>query len=148
MCLEHEMENRQRGVWRACRRLSTTLGCALILWASGVPAAAQQQKKPTPPRPPKPAPAKPVPADVMLKIVRAEDERRWDNDLGVLLFDKEVAVRERAALAAGRIGDERAVASLIALLQTDREATVRARAAFALGEVESAAGAASLLEAA
>ena len=82
----------------------------------------------------------------MLRIVRAEDERRWDNVLGVLLFDKEARVRERAALAAGRIGDERAVASLVSLLQTDMEASVRARAAFALGETEAAAGAAALSE--
>ncbi len=142
------MESRQRGVWRACRRLLAALGCALILWAWGASAAAQQKKRSTPQRPPKPAPAKPVPADVMLKIVRAEDERRWDNDLGVLLFDKEASVRARAALAAGRIGDERAVASLSALLQTDKEASVRARAAFALGEIESLAGAPSLQDAA
>jgi cyclophilin family peptidyl-prolyl cis-trans isomerase/HEAT repeat protein len=90
--------------------------------------------------------AKPVPDDVMLRIVRAEDERRWDNDLGILLFDKEARVRERAALAAGRIGDERAVASLVSLLQTDREASVRAMAAFALGETEAATGAAALSE--
>ena len=80
-----------------------------------------------------PAPARPVPSDVMLRIVRAEDERRWDNDLGVLLFDKEMRVRERSALAAGRIGDERSVASLVSLIQTDRESSVRAIAAFALG---------------
>ncbi len=139
------MESRQRGVIRVVRRLlvAAVLGCALMLGARG--GAVAQQKKPK--QPPKPAPAKPVPADVMLKIVRAEDERRWDNDLGVLLFDKEASVRERAALAAGRIGDERAVASLTALLQTDREESVRARAAFALGETESLAAAASLIEA-
>ncbi|HKC65005.1 MAG TPA: HEAT repeat domain-containing protein, partial [Pyrinomonadaceae bacterium] len=87
-----------------------------------------------------------IPNDVMLRIVRAEDERRYDNDLGVLLFDKDARVRERAALAAGRIGDERAVASLVTLLQTDKEASVRAMAAFALGEIESPAGAAALSE--
>jgi cyclophilin family peptidyl-prolyl cis-trans isomerase/HEAT repeat protein len=142
------MESRRRGVWRARRRLSAALCCALILCAWGAQAAAQQRKRPAPRRQPRPAPAKPVPADVLLKIMRAEDERRWDNDLGVLLFDKEAQVRARAALAAGRIGDERAVASLVALLQTDREPSVRARAAFALGEVESLAGVAALLDAA
>ena len=90
--------------------------------------------------------AKPVSDEVMLRIVRAEDERRWDNDLGTLLFDKDARVRERAALAAGRIGDERAVASLVSLLQTDREASVRAMAAFALGETEAATGGAALSE--
>jgi cyclophilin family peptidyl-prolyl cis-trans isomerase/HEAT repeat protein len=128
----------------ACRLSgAAVLGCVLILGAWNAPG---QQKKSK--QPPKPAPAKSVPADVMLKIVRAEDERRYDNDLGVLLFDKEMNVRERAALAAGRIGDERAVASLTALLQTDKEESVRARAAFALGEIESVTAAGPLAEAA
>jgi cyclophilin family peptidyl-prolyl cis-trans isomerase/HEAT repeat protein len=120
------------------------LSCALVfgVWTD----AAGQSKEAA--RQPKPAPIKPIPDDLLLKIVRAEDERRWDNDLGVLLFDKDWRVRERAALAAGRIGDERAVASLVTLLQTDREANVRARAAFALGEIESVAGAISLADAA
>ena len=77
----------------------------------------------------------------MLRIVRAEDERRWDNDLGPLLFNTDARVRRRAALAAGRIGDERSVSALLSLLQTDRDAGVRAMAAFALGETESAVGA-------
>src|SRR5207248_8212259 len=34
-----------------------------------------------------PPSVKAIPDEVMLKIVRAEDERRWDNDLGALLFD-------------------------------------------------------------
>src|SRR6266436_1164624 len=46
-----------------------------------------------------------VPAAVMLTIVRAEDERRWDSQLMTLLADQSVQVRSRAALAAGRIGD-------------------------------------------
>ncbi|HEX8846089.1 MAG TPA: peptidylprolyl isomerase [Pyrinomonadaceae bacterium] len=86
----------------------------------------------------------PIPDDIMLAIVRAEDERRWDEELGKLLFDKDSRVRSRAGLAAGRIGDERAVSSLVTLLQTDKEASVRARAAFALGEIESALGATAL----
>ena len=91
-------------------------------------------------------PEKPISPDVMVRIVRAEDERRWDNDLGILLFDKDARIRERAALAAGRIGDERSVASLTTLLKTDKEASVRARAAFALGETELPAASAALLE--
>ena len=118
--------------------------CALVFGSRSE--ASGQQK--TPQRQPKPAPVKPVPDDVILRIMRAEDERRWDNDLGVLLFDKDARVRERAALASGRIGDERAVASLTALLQTDANANVRAMAAFALGETESAAAATSLSDAA
>jgi cyclophilin family peptidyl-prolyl cis-trans isomerase/HEAT repeat protein len=116
--------------------------CALVL---GVCSEALGQQK-TSTRAATTAASKPVPDEVMLRIVRAEDERRWDNDLGTLLFDKEARVRERAALAAGRIGDERAVASLVSLLQTDREASVRAMAAFALGETEAATGAAALSE--
>ncbi len=88
-----------------------------------------------------------VPATTLLRIVRAEDERRWEEaDLGVLLSDASVAVRRRAALAAGRIGDEGAVAPLAALLRRDKDAGVRATAAFALGEIESASGADTLLE--
>lgn len=126
------------------RRLATNIlfACALIFGVCN--SAYGQQKSAT--RSANPAPAKPVPADVMLRIVRAEDERRWDNELGILLFDKEPRVRERAALATGRIGDERSVASLISLVQTDREASVRAIAAFALGETESATATIALSE--
>ncbi|MDT5061888.1 MAG: hypothetical protein QOH63_2347 [Acidobacteriota bacterium] len=122
--------------------VATVFACALFL---GVCGEAWGQQKSTA-RPTTPSAVKPVPDDVMLRIVRAEDERRWDKELGMLLFDKEARVRERAALAAGRIGDERAVASLVSLLQTDREASVRAMAAFALGETEAATGAAALSE--
>ncbi|HYE66903.1 MAG TPA: peptidylprolyl isomerase [Pyrinomonadaceae bacterium] len=83
----------------------------------------------------------------MLRIMRAEDERRWDEELSSLLFDKKARVRRRAALAAGRIGDARAVAHIIALLQTDRDPSVRSMAAFALGEVESATSTDALLAA-
>lgn len=83
--------------------------------------------------------------DVMLRIMRAEDERRWDNELAALLSDKSAAVRRRAALAAGRIGDERAVTLLVTMLRVDTEPAVRALAAFALGETESAKGAEGLM---
>jgi len=87
-----------------------------------------------------------IPEETMLRIVRAEDERRWDlADLGALLSDANASVRRRAALGAGRIGDARAVAPLVVMLQADRDERVRAAAAFALGEIESGAGAASLL---
>ena len=78
-----------------------------------------------------------VPQNILLRIVRAEDERRWDADLSALFSDRNAAVRTRAALAAGRIGDERAVPSLVALLQQDKDDNVRSMAAFALGETES-----------
>ncbi|HEY0319701.1 MAG TPA: peptidylprolyl isomerase [Pyrinomonadaceae bacterium] len=82
---------------------------------------------------------------VALRILRAEDERRWDNELATLLADKSAAVRRRAALAAGRIGDERAVTLLVTMLRVDEDMNVRAMAAFALGEVESAKGAEGLM---
>lgn len=80
-----------------------------------------------------------VSREALLRIVRAEDERRWDADLSSLLSDRNAAVRARAALAAGRIGDERAVPNLISLLQKDPDGNVRIMAAFALGETETAA---------
>jgi cyclophilin family peptidyl-prolyl cis-trans isomerase/HEAT repeat protein len=88
-----------------------------------------------------------VPEETLLRIIEAEDERRWDDaDLGKLLTDVNPAVRRRAALAAGRIGDEGAVASLSSLLRGDRDESVRATAAFALGEIEAESGADSLVE--
>ena len=85
-----------------------------------------------------------IPEETMLVIVRAEDERRFDERLALLLSDRSERVRRRAALAAGRIGDEHAVAPLVSLLENDRNVGVRAMAAFALGEVEAASGAAAL----
>ena len=79
----------------------------------------------------------PVSKILLLRIVRAEDERRWDDDLLNLFSARNSKVRARAALAAGRIGNADAVADLVRLLQTDNETEVRAMAAFALGEIES-----------
>ncbi len=87
-------------------------------------------------------------SDVSLRILRAEDERRWDPDLETLLTEKDSQLRIRAALAAGRIGDDRAVPALISLLQKDHDPNVRAMAAFALGEIESPAATAALQQAA
>ena len=86
-----------------------------------------------------------IPAATLLVIVKAEDERRWDEDLRDLLSNSNALVRKRAALAAGRIGDEDAVGLLTNLLEKDADPSVRAMAAFALGEVESEAGANALL---
>ena len=80
----------------------------------------------------------------LLRIVKAEDERRWDTDLQGLLTSPNPAIRKRAALAAGRIGNEESVGPLAALLK-DEDADVRAMAAFAIGEVEAASGADPLL---
>lgn len=86
-----------------------------------------------------------VPQEILLRILRAEDERRWDANLSGLLSDRNAAVRARSALAAGRIGDERAVPALVSLLQKDADDNVRAMAAFALGETESAVAGDALL---
>jgi cyclophilin family peptidyl-prolyl cis-trans isomerase/HEAT repeat protein len=81
----------------------------------------------------------------LLRIIRAEDERRWDDDLRGLFSARNANVRARVALAAGRIGNEDAVADLTRLLQHDDEPQVRAMAAFALGEIESLLAADGLL---
>ena len=81
---------------------------------------------------------------VQLRILKAEDERRWDKDLEELLSNANPAIRERAALAAGRIGNEECVSALAGLLK-DANRDVRAMAAFGLGEVEAANGADPLL---
>src|SRR3989440_7524995 len=87
-----------------------------------------------------------VPRILLIRIIRAEDERRWDNDVRSLLSARSSVVRRRAALAAGRIGKEDSVADLITLLRHDDELDVRSMAAFALGEIESALAADALLE--
>ena len=88
----------------------------------------------------------PVPKTLLLQILRAEDERRWDNDLSSLFRARNARVRARAALAAGRIGNDSAVGELVKLLRGDDDNEVRAMAAFALGEIESPLGAEALTE--
>lgn len=85
-----------------------------------------------------------IPLAVSVQILKAEDERRWDDDLRTLLSNPNPAIRQRAALAVGRIGNEDSVSALARLLQ-DANTNVRATAAFALGEVEAASGADPLL---
>jgi len=87
----------------------------------------------------------PIPQATVIQIMRAEDERRWDDNLKSLLSSNDAAIRKRAALAAGRIGAEAAVPVLAEMLLTDREPGVREMAAFALGEIESAGGAFALV---
>jgi cyclophilin family peptidyl-prolyl cis-trans isomerase/HEAT repeat protein len=87
-----------------------------------------------------------IPANTLLQIVRAEDERRWDDSLKTQLADPDPRVRQRAALAAGRIGDEAAAPVLAEMLLQDRDNDVRQMAAFALGEIESPGGAYALVE--
>ncbi len=83
-------------------------------------------------------------SDVSLRILKAEDERRWDNDLKELLASPNPTIRKRAALATGRIGNEDSVSALAGLLK-DAETDVRTMAVFAIGEVEAASGADPLL---
>ena len=115
--------------------------CALLLVLPGAVAQKRQQILQNP------TSGDPVPRPLLRRVVRAEDERRWDDDLRSLFRARNANVRSRAALAAGRIGNEAAVADLIELLRHDDETDVRAMAAFALGEVESPLGAEALLAA-
>lgn len=86
-----------------------------------------------------------VTQNILLRVIQAEDERRWDGELEKLLLQGNPAVRARAALAAGRIGDERAVPTLVLLLQSNRNENVRSMAVFALGEIEAAVALDSLV---
>lgn len=81
----------------------------------------------------------------MLRLMRAEDERRWDPNLGLFLSDAHPIVRKRAALALGRIGDERALPQLAEALKLDKDNDVRQMCAFAIGEIESPAGVVALI---
>jgi cyclophilin family peptidyl-prolyl cis-trans isomerase/HEAT repeat protein len=88
---------------------------------------------------------RPIPPPTLLQIVRAEDERRWDDKLRNLLSSPNPSIRNRAALAAGRIGNDDAVSALTPLLEKDADVSVRAMAAFALGEIESETAATALI---
>ncbi len=78
-----------------------------------------------------------IQTNILVQIVKAEDERRFDKTLEDLMKSANPKIRTRAALAAGRIGNEKAIEALINLLENDKETEVRAMAAFALGEIES-----------
>lgn len=91
-------------------------------------------------------PAIGIPANILLRIIRAEDTRRWDDDLKNLLAHEDPKIRKRAALAAGRIGNEGAVPALADMVLMDRDVDVRQMAAFALGEIEAAGGAYALIQ--
>jgi cyclophilin family peptidyl-prolyl cis-trans isomerase/HEAT repeat protein len=92
-------------------------------------------------------PSQSIPHSILLRIVKAEDERRWDGDIRHLMTSPSAAVRTRAALAAGRIGNEGALAELANMLRQDKDPAVRQMAAFAIGEIESVNGANSLIAA-
>src|SRR5213083_3010105 len=74
--------------------------------------------------------SKAIPTNTLLQIIRAEDQRRWDEKLKSLLSDRDPKVRKRAALAAGRIGDEHAVEPLAQLVKEDSNNDVRQMGAF------------------
>jgi cyclophilin family peptidyl-prolyl cis-trans isomerase/HEAT repeat protein len=85
------------------------------------------------------ASAQSIPPGIHARVVQLEDERNLNGgELATLLNHTSPNVRERAALAIGRIGDKRGTAALIELLQNERDERVRAMAAFALGEIEDA----------
>ena len=125
-------------VWRSGIRVLTVSSVLLLLVSSSASQTRSQKLQ-------YPTSGDPVSKILLLRIVRAEDERRWDDDLRSLFNARNANVRTRAALAAGRIGNEAAVADLILLLQKDDEPEVRAMAAFALGEIESPLGADALV---
>ena len=108
------------------------LALACILALSSVTMAQKRGRQPS---------RQSIPPATLLLITKAEDERRWDDDLRNLFSSPSAAVRKRAALAAGRIGNEDSIAALANLLEKDADVSVRSMAAFAIGEVESAAGA-------
>jgi HEAT repeat protein len=115
--------------------------CALIFVSSGVFAQKRAQVLHNP------TSGDAAPKLLLLRIVRAEDERRWDDDLRSLFRARNANVRSRAALAAGRIGNEAAISDLVELLRHDDENDVRALAALAIGEIETPLGAYALLAA-
>lgn len=75
--------------------------------------------------------------DALIGIMKAEDSRRFGDEVAKHLTSQDRALRVRAALAAGRIGDEAALPGLVKLL-SDPDTEVAAMAAFGLGEIESA----------
>ena len=92
-------------------------------------------------------PRRSISTAILVRIISAEDERRWDGDLLSLLTNRDPVIRKRAALAAGRIGNEGSLAELSNILSNDKDQDVREMAAFAIGEVESLSGAHALLTA-
>lgn len=78
-----------------------------------------------------------IPVATLVKIVKAEDERRFDATLETLMKNAKPRTRERAALAAGRIGNDAALPALTTLVERDIDINVRSMAMFAIGEIES-----------
>jgi cyclophilin family peptidyl-prolyl cis-trans isomerase/HEAT repeat protein len=109
----------------------------LIVFTIGV-AASEPQKQPI----------GAIPPEIHIRIIQLEDERNLNGDeLIGLLKHQTPAVRERAALAIGRIGDNRGADALIELFNQEQDIKVRAMAAFALGEMEDAKAVGRLMSA-
>jgi cyclophilin family peptidyl-prolyl cis-trans isomerase/HEAT repeat protein len=87
-----------------------------------------------------------IQTSILVQIVKAEDERRYDSMLENLMKNQSPKIRARAALAAGRIGNDAAIPPLTNLLEKDSSEEVRAFAAFALGEIESSKAADAILK--
>lgn len=88
-----------------------------------------------------------VPLNVGVPILKAEDSRSYDKAIEALLKSPNAAVRERAAMAAGRIGDKRAVPALAAMVfEPSNKGKVLLAAIFALGEIEAAEGGERILD--
>ena len=119
------------------KRPRKVLSVGLLLAVSLTNASAQRSRASNP--------SIAIPANLLLRILRAEDERRWDNALPVLLSAKDAGVRKRAALAMGRIGDDSALPALIEVLKTESDSDARQMIVFAIGEIESPAGAFALI---
>jgi len=89
-----------------------------------------------------------IPTGVLVQIVKAEDERRFDKTLENLIKSPNPQISKRAILAAGRIGDEAAVSVLAGMVDSlGRYPEVDAMAAFALGEIESVKAADDIMNA-
>jgi cyclophilin family peptidyl-prolyl cis-trans isomerase/HEAT repeat protein len=117
-------------------RIRNTIAASLLLLATFTVANAQKASVSN---------SSTIPQQTLLQIIRAEDERRWNENLKSLLSNEVPRVRKRAALAAGRIGDPNAVPVLTDMVLMDRDADVRQMAAFALGEIEAPGGAFALV---
>jgi cyclophilin family peptidyl-prolyl cis-trans isomerase/HEAT repeat protein len=87
-----------------------------------------------------------VPMDIQVRILKAEDARRYDKTLEDLIKSPNLSIRHRAALAAGRIGDDAAIPVLVGLLDNEAAINTAAMAAFAIGEIESVKGADALVK--
>lgn len=81
--------------------------------------------------------AQALPVELQARILQREDERNLNGrELTDLLQSPAPAIRERVALALGRIGDRAATPELLAALERERIDAVRRMIVFGLGEME------------